>query len=100
MVVTHDLDDVFLKVSARRHIFQKDSFLELAAVADHSIEREGIEHPTSGTSFLEAVAILYVITIAAATADKMALFYIRKADKNIIKRMIDRCLDDFLKKTW
>ena len=31
--------------------------------------REGIEHPTSGTSFLEAVAILYVITIAAATAD-------------------------------
>lgn len=32
---------------------------------------EGIylEHPTSGTSFLEAVAILYVITIAAATAD-------------------------------
>ena len=73
------------------------SFLELAAVADHSIEREGIEHPTSGTSFLEAVAILYVITIAAATADKMALFYIRKADKNIIKRMIDRCLDDFLK---
>ena len=55
----------------------------------------GIEHPTSGTSFLEAVAILYVITIAAATADKMSLFYIRKADKNIIKRMIDRCLDDF-----
>ena len=98
MVVTHGLDDVFQKVSARRHIFQKDSFLELAAVADHSIEREGIEHPTSGTSFLEAVAILYVITIAAATADKMALFYIRKADKNIIKRMIDRYLDDFLKK--
>ena len=98
MVVTHGLDDVFQKVSARRHIFQKDSFLELAAVADHGIEREGIEHPTSGTSFLEAVAILYVITIAAATADKMALFYIRKADKNIIKRMIDRCLDDFLKK--
>ena len=69
MVVTHGLDDVFQIVSARRHIFQKDSFLELAAVADHSIEREGIEHPTSGTSFLEAVAILYVITIAAATAD-------------------------------
>ena len=100
MVVTHGLDDVFLKVSARRHIFQKDSFLELAAVADHSIEREGIEHPTSGTSFLEAVAILYVIKLDAATADKMALFFIRKADKNIIKRMIDRCLDDFFKKTW
>ena len=57
-VVTHGLDDVFQKVSARRHIFQEDSFLELAAVADHGIEREGIEHPTSGTSFLEAVAIL------------------------------------------
>ena len=39
------------------------------AAYDHSIEREGIEHPTSGTSFLEVVAILYVITIAAATAD-------------------------------
>ena len=69
MVVTHGLDDVFLKVSARRHIFQKDSFLELAAVADHSIEREGIEHPTSGTSFLEAVAILDVVAVAAATFD-------------------------------
>lgn len=69
MVVTHDLDDVFLKVSARRHIFQKDSFLELAAVADHSIEREGIEHPTSGTSFIETVTILDVVTVSAATFD-------------------------------
>lgn len=69
MVVTHRLDDVFQIVSARGLIFQENSFLELAAVADHSIEREGFEHPTSGTSFLEAVAILYVITIAAATAD-------------------------------
>ena len=69
MVVTHGLDDVFLKVSARRHIFQKDPFLDLAAVADHSIEREGIEHPTSGTSFLEAVAILDVVAVSAATFD-------------------------------
>ena len=69
MVVTHGLDDVFQKVSARRHVLQKDPFLELAAVTNHGMEGEGIEHPTSGTSFLEAVAILYVITIATATAD-------------------------------
>ena len=98
MVVTHGLDDVFQKVSARRHIFQKDPFLELAAVANHGMEGEGIEHPTAGISFLEAVAILDVVAVSAATADEMALFYIRKADKNIIKRMIDRCLDDFFKK--
>ena len=94
-VVTHGLDDVFQIVSARRHVLKKDPFLELAAVANHGMEGEGIEQPTSGTSFIETVAILYVITIAAATADEMALFYIRKADKNIIKRMIDRRLDDF-----
>ena len=69
MAVTHGLDDVFQIVSARRHVLKKDPFLELAAVANHGMEGEGIEHPTSGTSFLEAVAILYVITIAAATAD-------------------------------
>ena len=69
MVVTHGLDDVFQKVSARRHIFQKDSFLELAAVANHGMEGEGIEHPTSGTSFIETVAILDVVAVAAATFD-------------------------------
>ena len=69
MVVTHGLDDVFQKVSARRHIFQKDSFLELAAVANHGMEGEGIEHPTSGTSFIETVAILDVVAVSAATFD-------------------------------
>ena len=69
MVVTHGLDDVFQKVSARRHILQKDPFLELAAVANHGMEGEGIEHPTSGTSFLEAVAILDVVAVSVATFD-------------------------------
>ena len=69
MAVTHGLDDVFQKVSARRHIFQKDSFLELAAVANHGMEGEGIEHPTLGTSFLETVAILDVVAVSAATFD-------------------------------
>lgn len=69
IAVTHGLDDVFQKVSARRHIFQKDSFLELAAVANHGMEGEGIEHPTSGTSFIETVAILDVVAVAAATFD-------------------------------
>ena len=69
MAVTHGLDDVFQIVSARRHIFQKDSFLELAAVANHGMEGEGIEHPTLGTSFLETVAILDVVAVSAATFD-------------------------------
>ena len=69
MVVTHRLDDVFQIVSARGHIFQENSFLELATVANHSIEGEGIEHPASGTSFLEAVTILNVIAVSVATAD-------------------------------
>ena len=69
MVVTHGLDDVFQKVSARRHVLKKDSFLELAAVANHGMEGEGIEHPTSGTSFIETVAILDVVAVAAATFD-------------------------------
>jgi len=69
MVVTHGLDHVFQKVSARRHIFQKDPFLELAAVANHGMEGEGIEHPTSGTSFIETVAILDVVAVSAATFD-------------------------------
>ena len=68
-VVTHRLDDVFQIVSARRHIFQEYTLLELATVANHGIEGEGIEHPVSGTSFLEAVAILNVIAVSAATAD-------------------------------
>ena len=38
-------------------------------VANHGIEGEGIEHPTSGTSFLKTVAILNVIAVSAATAD-------------------------------
>ena len=38
-------------------------------VANHGIEGESIEHPASGTSFLEAVAILNVIAVSAATAD-------------------------------
>ena len=69
MAVTHGLDDVFQKVSARRHVLKKDSFLELAAVANHGMEGEGIEHPTSGTSFIETVAILDVVAVAAATFD-------------------------------
>ena len=69
MAVTHGLDDVFQIVSARRHVLKKDSFLELAAVANHGMEGEGIEHPTSGTSFLEAVAILDVVAVCAATFD-------------------------------
>ena len=69
MAVTHGLDDVFQIVSARRHVLKKDSFLELAAVANHGMEGEGIEHPTSGTSFLEAVTILNVIAVSAATFD-------------------------------
>ena len=69
MAVTHGLDDVFQIVSARRHVLKKDSFLELAAVANHGMEGEGIEHPTSGTSFLEAVAILDVVAVSAATFD-------------------------------
>ena len=69
MAVTHGLDDVFQIVSARRHVLKKDSFLELAAVANHGMEGEGIEHPTSGTSFLETVAILDVVAVSAATAD-------------------------------
>lgn len=69
MAVTHGLDDVFQKVSARRHIFQKDSFLELTAVANHGMEGEGIEQPTSGTSFIETVAILDVVAVCAATFD-------------------------------
>ena len=69
MAVTHGLDDVFQIVSARRHVLKKDSFLELAAVANHGMEGEGIEHPTSGTSCREAVTILNVIAGSAATAD-------------------------------
>lgn len=69
MVVTHGLDDVFQKVSARRHVLQKDPFLELAAVTNHGMEGEGIEHPTSGTSFIETVAILDVVAVSAATFD-------------------------------
>ena len=69
MAVTHGLDDVFQIVSARRHVLKKDPFLELAAVANHGMEGEGIEHPTSGTSFLEAVAILDVVAASAATFD-------------------------------
>ena len=68
-VVTHCLDDVFQIVSARRHVLKKDSFLELAAVANHGMEGEGIEHPTSGTSFIETVAILDVVAVSAATFD-------------------------------
>ena len=68
-VVTHCLDDVFQIVSARRHIFQEYTILELVTVANHGIEGEGIEHPASGTSFLKAVAIFYVIAVSAATAD-------------------------------
>ena len=68
-VVTHGLDDVFQIVSARRHIFQEYTLLEFVTVANHGIEGEGIEHPASGTSFLEAVAILNVISVSAATAD-------------------------------
>ena len=33
------------------------------------MEGEGIEHPTSGTSFIETVAILDVVAVAAATFD-------------------------------
>ena len=69
MAVTHGLDDVFQKVSARRHVLKKDSFLELAAVANHGMEGEGIEHPTLGTSFIETVAILDVVAVSAATFD-------------------------------
>ena len=69
MAVTHGLDDVFQKVSARRHVLKKDPFLELAAVANHGMEGEGIEHPTSGTSFIETVAILDVVAVSAATFD-------------------------------
>ena len=69
MAVTHGLDDVFQIVSARRHIFQEYTIFELVTVANHGIEGEGIKHPTSGTSFLEAVAILNVIAVSAATAD-------------------------------
>ena len=69
MAVTHGLDDVFQIVSARRHVLKKDPFLELAAVANHGMEGEGIEHPTLGTSFLETVAILDVVAVAAATFD-------------------------------
>lgn len=38
-------------------------------VANHGIEGEGIEHPASGTSFLETVTILNVIAVSAVTAD-------------------------------
>ena len=69
MAVTHGLDDVFQIVSARRHVLKKDSFLELAAVANHGMEGEGIEHPTSGTSFIETVAILDIVAVSAATFD-------------------------------
>ena len=69
MAVTHGLDDVFQIVSARRHVLKKDSFLELAAVANHGMEGEGIEHPTSGTSFIETVARLDVVAVSAATFD-------------------------------
>ncbi len=69
MAVTHGLDDVFQIVSARRHVLKKDSFLELAAVANHGMEGEGIEHPTLGTSFIETVAILDVVAVSAATFD-------------------------------
>ena len=68
MAVTHGLDDVFQIVSARRHVLKKDSFLELAAVANHGMEGEGIEHPTSGTSFIETVAILDVVAYITITA--------------------------------
>ena len=69
MAVTHGLDDVFQIVSARRHVLKKDSFLELTAVANHGMEGEGIEQPTSGTSFIETVAILDVVAVSAATFD-------------------------------
>ena len=62
MAVTHGLDDVFQIVSARRHVIKKDSFLELAAVANHGMEGEGLAHPTSGTAVLETVAIRHVVS--------------------------------------
>ena len=52
-----------LGVSANLHI----SFYP--PYTNHGMEGEGIEHPTSGTSFIETVAILDVVAVSAATFD-------------------------------
>ena len=69
MVVTHGLDDVLKIIPARWHVFQEYPLLELAAVTYHGIEREGVEQPVSGASFLETVTILNVIAESAAAFD-------------------------------
>ena len=66
MVVTHGLDDVLKIIPARWHVFQEYPLLELAAVTYHGIEREGVEQPVSGASFLKTVTILNVIAESAA----------------------------------
>ena len=68
-VVTHGLDDVFQIVSTRRHVLQQYPILELTTIAHHNIEREGVEQPVSGASFLETVTILNVIAESAAAFD-------------------------------